>query len=102
MALLVLAGEVDAVGPAHKGPAATLMRSGEREQNSPRQNACTRQPSARARPIALGVELTARGGAGSSGMLIGSYGWQHGAGARTGRAGERPEQALASTDRDLR
>jgi hypothetical protein len=64
------------------------MRSGEREQNSPRRNTRTRQASARARPIALGVELTARGGAGSSGMLIGSFGQQQGAGPRTGRAGE--------------
>ena len=48
----------------------------------------TRQASARARPIALGVELAARGGAGSSGMMIGSFGQQQGAGPHTGRAGE--------------
>jgi hypothetical protein len=78
------------------------MRSGEREQNSPRRSARTRQASARARPIALGGELTARGGAGSLITMIGSFGQQQGAGLRTRRAGERLERALQQADGGLR
>jgi hypothetical protein len=42
-----------------RGAEITHMRSGEREQNSPRQKTRTRQAGARSRPIALGVEVTA-------------------------------------------
>ena len=42
-ALPMVDEEVDAVGPAHEGPAATLMRSGEREQNSRCRTADTRR-----------------------------------------------------------
>ena len=69
---------IGAVGPAQEGPAATPMRSGEREQNSPLRKARTRQASARSRPIALGLALTARCGGASSSMVMGSSGWQQG------------------------
>ena len=78
------------------------MRSGEREQNSRCRTVRTQHTSARSRPLAVGLELTARGCGGSSGMMIGSSGWQHSAGAWTGRAGERLEQALEQADGDLR
>ena len=47
---------------------------------------------------ALGVALTARGGARPSGIMMGGFGQQQGAGARTGRAGERLELAREQAD----
>ena len=46
--------------------------------------------------------LTARGAVGSSGMMMGGFGQQQGAGARTGRAGERLELAREQADRGSR
>lgn len=84
----IVAEEIGAVDQTCEGRGgnANAIRRARAELSSP--EARTRQASARARLIALGVELTARGGAGSSGMLIGSFGQQQGAGPRTGRAGE--------------
>ena len=98
----MVAEEGGAIGQTCEGRGGTHMRSGEREQHSPRRDARTRHASARARPIALGVALTARGAAGSSGMMLGGFGQQHGAGARTGRAGEPLEQALEQANASLR
>jgi hypothetical protein len=64
------------------------MRSGEREQNSRRQMAHTSKASARSQPIALGMELAARGGGPSLSTVVGSSGQRQGAEARTARAGE--------------
>ena len=98
----MVAEEGGAIGQTCEGRGGTHMRPSEREQHSPRRNARTRQASARARPIALGVALTARGAAGSSGMMLGGFGQQHSAGAWTGRAGERLEQALEQANASLR
>jgi hypothetical protein len=98
----MMANEGGAVGQTCKGRGGTHMRPSEREQHSPRWDTRTRYASARARPIALGVALTARGVAGASGMMMGGFGQQQGAGARTGRAGEPLEQAFEQADASLR
>jgi hypothetical protein len=84
----IVAEEIGAVDQTCEGRGgdANAIRRARAELSSP--EARTRQASARARPIALGVELTARGGVGSSGMMIGSFGQQQGAGPRTGRGAE--------------
>ena len=97
-----MADEVDAVGQTCEGRGGTHMRPSEREQHSPRRDARMRHASARARPIAVDVALTAHGAVGSSGMMMGGFGQQQGAGARTGRAGERLEQAREKADEGSR
>ena len=99
---LMVAEEGGAVGQTCEGRGGTHMRSGEREQHSPRRDARKRHASPRARPIALGVALTAHDAASSSGMMMGGFGQQQGAGARTGRAGERLEQAREKADEGSR
>jgi hypothetical protein len=97
-ALAMVAEEVGVVGQTCEGRGgdANAIRRARAELSSPAVR--TKQASARARPIALGVELTARGGAGLSVMMIGSFGQQQGAGPRTGRAGERQEHALQQAE----
>jgi hypothetical protein len=96
-----VAEEVGVVGQTCEGRGgnANAIRRARAELSSP--EACTRQASARARPIALGAELTARGGAGSSAVVLDSFCQQQGAGAWTGRAGERLEHALERADASL-